>query len=201
MWHVLTHTCLPNDVLHLVLDFWGHFHSLSFMEHKGDPYAWFLTLRDELPSNSDYVISVLHNFHSRAQQLLAAKERTVEMHPIQALLASSFLLNSPQLAKLVVTLSIPDYKFPEAKEEERWQSRLCIGLPDHLVNLRFFWQVIENKDLMTFPDLQQRVGFPPLLWQNLIIVPKGGIEFLKMAQPFIKPAFRWRGVDTGNPLS
>lgn len=116
MWRALTYTLLPDDVLQLVLGYWGNLHSLAFLERKQDPYHWFLALCDEMPGNSGYVLSVLQNFHSRVQQFLLEYLKTMHspLHPIQALLASSFLLHTPQLAELIVRLA-------------RLQIRLAIG--------------------------------------------------------------------------
>ena len=96
MWRALTYTLLPDDVLQLVLGYWGNLHSLAFLERKQDPYHWFLALCDEMPGNSGYVLSVLQNFHSRVQQFLLEYLKTMHspLHPIQALLASSFLLHT-----------------------------------------------------------------------------------------------------------
>jgi hypothetical protein len=212
MWSTLTQTLtqtgLIDDVLRLILDYWNFFHSLSFLERKENPFCWFLTLRDELPNNSGYVRSVLQNFHSPVQRLLFELQSDKQdiyhamntMHPIQALLASSFLLNTPQLAELIVTLDVPDYKYVECKEikeRERWQSKFVITLPSHLVQERFVLQVIENKDKMTFQDLQQRSDFFNILLPLRNIIPQAGMPFLQMARPFIKRQHWWIGVIQG----
>lgn len=63
--------------------------------------------------------------------------------------------------------------------------------------MRFFLQVIENKDVSTFRELTHHAEFVEILYGIRRQIPRGGVQFLRIAQPFVKHEFLWRAVVQG----
>src|SRR5579872_6056056 len=106
MWKFLLCLPLPNDILHIIRNYWGRLHSMFFLDNKENPgyEAWLSVLSRELPHNYEYVESALQFFLSEVKELpygcsplkfppgMPKCCLPMDFLPIQRLFASTFSL-------------------------------------------------------------------------------------------------------------